>query len=437
MKKMFLYSIGNFPAGLLLLMIQTWAMRLYSPSPDESSRISYVSPETYGMIFFLISIPSALADPLVGFLSDRCKSRMGRRIPFLMWGLFPLSTSFFLLWFPPLEYQSEANAIWLCIFLLGVYCSFTVVVNPYLALMPEIWREERDRVKVSVFMSGVGAFAQIFTFLGVGTIVTEFEHGVLTLGIEIQDGFKVSAILASIITILSLLPTILWVKETPYSAQKDVQYGFIQSSIKTLSNKAFLPYILSGSLLGSAQFLVIETVPFIVRVIIREDEAVAGYILLLLVIISGLLLPVVNILSKRFIKERLYMASLISFGLILPCLYFIDFFENKILFLVVICVLLSPSLAISLVVPRTILADVMDFDAKLTGFRREAMYNGMEGLIQKLSAGIAPLIQGLLFVTFGYTSAQPDGILFSGIAGGIIALMAAIAFSFYPLGSKR
>ena len=115
------YSAGNFPAGLVLLVIQTWLMRLYCPSPDEVGRTLYVSPETYGLVFFLISIPSAIADPLVGHWSDRTRSRLGRRMPYILYGTPVLVLSFFLLWFPPVAGEAVENTIWLTAMLCLVY----------------------------------------------------------------------------------------------------------------------------------------------------------------------------------------------------------------------------------------------------------------------------------------------------------------------------
>ena len=61
--------------------------------------------------------------------------------------------------------------------------------------------------------------------------------------------------------------------------------------------------------------------------------------------------------------------------------------------------------AIALVVTRPLLADVIDADEKLTGLRREGVYNGMEGLIMKVAAGLGLLIAGLIFAIFGASTA--------------------------------
>jgi Na+/melibiose symporter-like transporter len=85
------------------------------------------------------------------------------------------------------------------------------------------------------------------------------------------------------------------------------------------------------------------------------------------------------------------------------------------------------------VLQPAILADIMDHDTGLTGYQREAMYNGMQGLIQKVGWGLAPLMQGLLFSVFGNTVDRPWGILLAGLAAAVLCLAGAIWFLKYPL----
>ena len=74
----------------------------------------------------------------------------------------------------------------------------------------------------------------------------------------------------------------------------------------------------------------------------------------------------------------------------------------------------------------------MDYDQKLTGYRREAMYNGMESLIGKVAIGLAGPIMGFMFSHFGYTEGHSLGIGLSALTGSILTFLAFGAFLFYP-----
>ncbi|MDP8255551.1 MAG: MFS transporter, partial [Candidatus Alcyoniella australis] len=85
------------------------------------------------------------------------------------------------------------------------------------------------------------------------------------------------------------------------------------------------------------------------------------------------------------------------------------------------------------VLPRAIFADIVDLDAELTGYRREAMYNGMEGLLTKFAAGLATIIAPLLLKYGGDTFENPWGILLAGPVAGVLLLLGYLAFKKYPI----
>jgi len=436
---MLAYSAGNLPVGFLLLAVSTWLMRLYCPSADEEGRTLLVNPDVFGTVSMLVMFIAALADPIIGHWSDRTRSRWGRRQPFIRFGLVFLAFFFLLVWFPPVRGESFTNVIWLFVMLGGLHISFTVVVNPYLALMPEVWRTDDGRVRVSAWMAGFNAIAQIVGFVMFGVLISLMTDGGDFLGIFVWDGWKVSALVCFALTLGGFLPTITSIHETPHGEEKEIPYSLFEAGLHTLKNPAFVPYIGAAAMLFAGQFLIVAVLPFLVVTQIAEDpsmgDMMASLMLLGLVLVSAVLYPVAVKLADRYRKTQLMMASLMSFVVVLPLVTLSGRipFVSPMVHLIVACALIAPGLAIGMVIPRAILADVMDHDAKLTGFRREAMYNGMEGLLQKIAGGLAPLVQGLLFAHFGYTSERPWGIVLCGAAAGLMALAGVISFKFYPL----
>jgi GPH family glycoside/pentoside/hexuronide:cation symporter len=424
---------------MLLLVVATWLMRLYCPSEDEVGRTTLVDPWVFGVVSSAVMFVAAFTDVIVGYFSDKARSASGRRQPFMRWGLPFLAASFLLLWFPPAGERSPANIVWLVAMLGVLHVTFTVVVNPYLALMPEAWQTEPGRVRVSAWMAGFNALAQIFAFAVFGIAIDSLMGGGRIFGIHVPDGFKVAGVAGAILTVAMFVPVILWVKERPHSEAKEVPFGLLEAAWHTLKNPAFLPYIISGAMLYAAQFLIEAALPFLVVTQIVDDpkdgDLVASLILLGLVVLTALLFPVVDRLAARVRKTRLYMASLVNFAVMLPLAMTAGHvpFIPPMIHLIVVCALIAPGLALGLVIPRAILADVMDFDTQRTGFRREAMYNGMEGLLQKVAGGLAPLLQGFLFSAFGYSREEPWGIILCGVAGAVLSVVGIVAFLFYPL----
>lgn len=442
------YGAANFPVGFLLLAVGIWLMRVYCP--NEEGRVALVSPLVFGAVSFGVMLVAGFTDFLVGFWSDRCKHPSGRRVPFMRWGLAFMAVAFLLVWFPAdatgdtvwwigESWGVHVNGVWLAAMLGTLHVSFTVVVNPYLALMPEVWQNDHNRVRVSAWMTVFNAFSQIFAFAGFGAASFLLAGGGEVLGIQWADGFKLAGTIGAILTLVLFLPTLFWVKEPPHSAAKDVPFSLWQATLETLRNPAFLPYIISGSLLAASYQLIEAALPYISNTALVEDpkdgDLVAGVILVGLAILTALFAPLADVLARKYRKTTLYLASLLWFAALLPLVSLVGHVPGvpARLHMIVVCVLLAPGMAMGLIIPRTILADVMDHDIQRTGFRREAMYNGMEGLLQKIAMGLVMLALGALFHVFGYSEESPLGIILSGVAASAFAVLGFVAFLFYPL----
>ena len=101
--------------------------------------------------------------------------------------------------------------------------------------------------------------------------------------------------------------------------------------------------------------------------------------------------------------------------------------------ILVVLLVISFPIATRFVLPRAIFADVVDEDEKLTGYRREAMYNGMEGIVSKTAAALVPLITTQLFRAFGAEPGHNLGVLLVGPVAGVFVFLGLIAFLRYPL----
>ena len=53
-----------------------------------------------GLVWALYGLWNAVNDPLVGYWSDRTRTRWGRRVPWMAGSLLPLLITFYLLWLP-------------------------------------------------------------------------------------------------------------------------------------------------------------------------------------------------------------------------------------------------------------------------------------------------------------------------------------------------
>ena len=108
-----LYASGSFSGNIVTRVIAAWLFYFYvadQPDVDIPRRVSVVA---MGAVLTITSIIESFDDPLIGYWSDRTRSRWGRRIPFIVLATPPWALCFFLLWTPPHASESAANVLYL------------------------------------------------------------------------------------------------------------------------------------------------------------------------------------------------------------------------------------------------------------------------------------------------------------------------------------
>ncbi|MDB9311560.1 MFS transporter [Spirulina sp. CS-785/01] len=101
-------------------------------------------------------VSDAINDPLTGILSDRTRTRWGRRIPWMLGGIIPFGILFILHWLVPAFSQNTTWNQWLLFIyyvLIAVLfnLAFTAVNLPYTALTPELTQDYNERTRLNSF----------------------------------------------------------------------------------------------------------------------------------------------------------------------------------------------------------------------------------------------------------------------------------------------
>ena len=166
-----------------------------------------------GLIFMLSRAWDAVTDPLVGVLSDRSRSRFGRRKPWIAAGapLFALSTA--AIFAPGLFGLSRPGAAWLSVWLVVFYVGWTMIQIPVSAWAGQLAAQYHERSRVQTYFQ-VATAGGLLLVLVLPAVLDQLGA---RAGLPADPGLKVAAmggfILATFVP--TLIAALALVKEPP------------------------------------------------------------------------------------------------------------------------------------------------------------------------------------------------------------------------------
>lgn len=168
------YGVGAVGELVFLGMFNTFITIFYNQAIGLSNAL-------IGTAIMLSLLGDAISDPMIGMVSDRWWSRLGRRHPFLFTAPIPVAISLYMIFTPPESLTHAASGqgpdqfllmIWLCFWTITSRLFLTLYVIPHFALGGELTKDANDRSRLfsfnAVFGYITGAF---FAFVSWGTFL--------------------------------------------------------------------------------------------------------------------------------------------------------------------------------------------------------------------------------------------------------------------------
>jgi GPH family glycoside/pentoside/hexuronide:cation symporter len=212
---------------------------------------------------------------------------------------------------------------------------------------------------------------------------------------------------------------------------------FLQSIRTTISNRAFLMLTATGVCFWTATTFLMQSMPYIVTEICQQEVATTMYFYLAAVLPLLACYPLVNWLSARYGKWKVFSGSLLASALVLPGLMLIGPWLPVPLLAQGLTWIALQAIAMSglTMLPQAFAAEIVDYDEGLTGQRREGAYYSSWSLLGQVISGVAALALSLLF-SLGRSQVDlngPLGVRLTGLIGGVLMLAAFLLFFKYPL----
>jgi GPH family glycoside/pentoside/hexuronide:cation symporter len=388
-----------------------------------------LSAELLGIGWLIFAIWNTLNDPLASYLIDNTRTKIGRRIPFIRYGSFFYGLAFIFCWFPiaPLNNQIALFFNFLAaLFILDTM--FTFVGACYFSLPNEIAVTAKQRASIS-FYNAIAAFGNLV----IGVILPV----ILFTGYEgIPPYFGTAIIIIGLACASTLFITSFFIKENMF-AQLQPHEGLIEGLKLTFKNKPFW-------ILMIPMFCIYLVTPIISTGFLYYIEfVVAGQTILFFIlsfiigVVIGMILTIFMIPKWHPKKTAFINLVIVSIGLAI--LFIVG--RNAILSAIPYF-LIGMGFAGGMVAVPVILGDTIDNDELITGKRREAIYGGVNALVNKPAISIANWIFLLTLISFGFDAdnqKQTDmaiiGVLVAicAIPAILIGISAIILYLFYPL----
>ena len=361
-----------------------------------------LNPATAGTIMLIAGIWDAVTDPLAGIISDRTKSKWGRRRPYLIGFVVPFAVSAWLL-FTDFGLSPEWTVAYFIMVNILFYFVQDFIAVPGNSLAAEMTRDYDER---TTLVSWRTVWSSLFTLIGMVApllLVDTFS------GVFGEERWGWSAMMATL-AIVGTIPILLaWNFTRGYERhpEKPVKITFKDLREMLLENKPFLNLVgVIVSVVGSIGTLTVAVIYFLEHYMGYTEDDTA--VVFLVFQATGILfVPIVNWIIQKYGKR---VATMIGGGLaalIYSSFFFIVPGQDVLVYIMFV----AASLAVNFMfmVYWSMIPDVTEVDEFKYGQRREGIYFAVTDFINKIVMSLGAFLVGVLLDVTGYlTEAPPE-----------------------------
>ncbi len=394
-----------------------------------------IRPAVAGIAILIGRSWDYINDPIIGHISDRTRSRWGRRRPFLLFGALPFALAFAMMWFkPPWESLVALTAYYAVAYVIFDTAA-TFVYMPYYALTPELTEDYDERTSLTSYRMFYSIFGSLLAFtiplMIVGSFSPENTGKILLMG--------------AIFGLISALPLFLVFATTREKQEfiEQAQPTFKDSLKAAFKNK---PFVFGAViyLITWVSFDILQTVLLFFIKFVMGREADSDLIMAVIFIVAIFALPFWEWTSRKLNKRLAYAAGIAFWAVVQVVLINLNA-SSPLTLILFLCGLAGIGVGAAHVLPWSIIPDAIEWDEYQTGERHEGMFYSLVTLMQKIASSIAiPLTAVFLDLTHYVPNSaiQPASALLGIriLVGPIPALLLIIGIIFalkYPLSREE
>jgi GPH family glycoside/pentoside/hexuronide:cation symporter len=382
--KSFNYAIGMFGTSIPINVLKTYAAIYYVDSLGMTT-------VQLSLMLLIYAFIDAIDNPVYGFLSDRTRSRWGRRRPWLVIGTPLLVLGFIAFYSPPSFLAGNSLVVYCMLFYMFTGTLDSVINANYAALFPELFRDDSSRANVNAMRQAFQLVAMIISIA-------------LTPMVTKALGYSLTSVLYGLLgggVILYMTLTSHEKKVEEHEAKPQ-----LWDSIKSLTtNRKFWVAGFANAFYSAAMSLVLASMPFYVKYALKLSESQTTFLSAAVLLIAIGCVAVWARWIRKYTLIPVWRASLIVLAIAFIPLYF----ANSLVSGILCSALVGFGFAGVITTMDLIGAKIMDEDTLKHNLRREGIIANALGFMNRLNGLFTGFAFYLVFILYKYESGANPG----------------------------
>jgi GPH family glycoside/pentoside/hexuronide:cation symporter len=270
------------------------------------------------------------------------------------------------------------------------------------------------------------------------TVLAGLFHGA---GLNLQQAWSLTGAVFGVIVMTTTIVTTFSVKEKPELAGEPSQLPPVKAVLTSFKNRPFI-ILMVAFILSSFSFTVLTAlVPYFIQYQLNMKDQVPLVLLVMLVTIGAFLVPA-KLISDRINKGPAYALGLLIASVAVITSFFFPRGATPLIY--VVAAVAGMGFSAQWVFPWSMLPDVIEYDEKMTGERREGIYYGLWAFLSKFTGALGVAVSGWALQLFGYVPNVEQTVhalfgirLFFAIVPAVVILISLPFLIWYPITRNK
>ncbi len=379
--KLLAYGGPVLGISYLLFFVQFYFLKF-------ATDVLLLPPAIVGVLFGLIKLWDAASNPLVGSWSDRTRSRLGRRRPFLLGSLPLLVAGFVMLWNPPAGLAAGPLIAWAAVALFVFFTAFALYTIPHTALGAEMSRDSHERTRLFGARQISFTVGVLLAFAAIQMAMNAVEPRVTTARMAVPTSLAAVALLA-------ITPLAVRERAGARAGGQSLWSGLRDVAANRPARLLLFVWFVENLGVGAVGTMA----PFVAQYLLHRPDIV-GTLPAVYVVAGVVTIPIWVRISRSAGARETWLVAMVLAAAAFGGMMFVD--AGDVALIMALLVLAGCAMGCGSVLSSSIMADLIDVDERRTGERKEGVYSAAMSFALRVGNSLSTAIAGLVLSATGF-----------------------------------